>query len=241
MIYAEILAGGAGTRMGHTEMPKQFLRIGNKPVFIHTIEQFLENDRIEKIVVCCPKEWISHTKQTIDEYLTQKEKVVVVQGGATRNETILNGCRFIESEYGIGAQDIILTHDAVRPFVNQRIINENIDATLECGAVDTVIEAFDTIVHSVDGRNISDIPIRSEMYQGQTPQTFNIKLLMEFLTSLSDEEKSILTDACKALVLKGHNVQLVRGEVSNMKITTQYDLDVAEYLVDKRYKERRKS
>lgn len=227
MVYAEILAGGAGTRMGQTEMPKQFLMLGEKPVFIHTIEQFLINARIEKILVCCPREWMEYTEKTINEYFKQREQIVVVQGGNTRNETILNGCRFIEQEYGISENDIILTHDAVRPFVTQRIIDDNIDEALEYGAVDTVIEAFDTIVHSVNGQTISDIPIRSEMYQGQTPQTFKIKLLMEFLTSLSEEETSILTDACKALVLKGMDVRLIRGEVFNMKITTQYDLEVA--------------
>lgn len=232
MIYAEILAGGKGSRMGNTEMPKQFLMLGSKPVFIHTIEQFLMNKRVEKVLVCCPEEWMAHTKDAIKKHIVNAEKVVVVKGGSTRNETILNGCYYIEKEYGVQEDDIILTHDAVRPFLNQRIIDDNIDAALKHGAVDTVIEAVDTIVHSADGRIITEIPVRSEMYQGQTPQSFNIKLLMEFLTSLTEEEKSILTDACKALVLKGINVWLVRGEVYNMKITTQHDLKVANGLVE---------
>ena len=70
------------------------------------------------------------------------------------------------------------------------------------------------------------------MYQGQTPQSFNIKLLMQFFASLTEEEKGILTDACKALVIKGVDVHLVHGEVFNMKITTQYDLKVANGLVE---------
>ena len=232
MIYAEILAGGKGSRMGNMEMPKQFLMLGSKPVFIHTIEQFLMNKRVEKVLVCCPEEWMAHTKDAIKKHIVNAEKVVVVKGGSTRNETILNGCYYIEREYGIQEDDIILTHDAVRPFLNQRIIDDNIDAAMKHGAVDTVIEAVDTIVHSADGRIITEIPVRSEIYQGQTPQSFNIKLLMEFLTSLTEEEKAILTDACKALVLKGINVWLVRGEVYNMKITTQHDLKVANGLVE---------
>lgn len=232
MIYAEILAGGKGTRMGNTEMPKQFLLLGNKPIFIHTIEQFILNKRIEKVLICCPEKWISYTKDTIKKYIGDASKVVVVKGGATRNETILNGCHYIEDNYGINDDDIILTHDAVRPFLTQRIIDDNIDGTLKYGAVDTVVEAFDTIVHSVDGKIITDIPVRSEMYQGQTPQSFNIKLLMSFFDSLTEEEKEILTDACKALVIKGTDVHLVRGEVYNMKITTQHDLKVANGLVE---------
>lgn len=231
MIYAEVLAGGKGTRMGNTELPKQFLMLGKKPVVIHTLEQFLMNERIDKVLICCPEAWMSYTKDIIRKYLGINERIVVVKGGETRNDTILNGCRYIEENFGLNDDDIILTHDAVRPFLNQRIINDNIDMTFKYGAVDTVVEAFDTIVHSVDGKIITDIPVRSEMYQGQTPQSFNIKLLMKFFDSLTEEEKDILTDACKALVLKGTDVHLVKGEVYNIKITTQYDLKVANGLI----------
>lgn len=232
MIYAEILAGGKGTRMGNTEMPKQFLILGNKPIFIHTVEQFLLNRYVDKILICCPEQWMAYTKDTLKKYKIDMERVVVVQGGSTRNETILNGCRYIEENYGLNDEDIILTHDAVRPFLNQRIIDDNIEGALKYGAVDTVVEAFDTIVHSVDGKVITDIPVRDEMFQGQTPQSFNIKLLMSFFDSLTNDEKNILTDACKALVIKGNDVHLVKGEVYNMKITTQHDLKIANGMLE---------
>ena len=232
MIYAEILAGGKGTRMGNTEMPKQFLLLGKKPIFIHTVEQFLLNRRIEKILICCPEQWMAYTKDTLKKYHVDMGKVVIVKGGLTRNETIQNGCNYIEQHFGLNDEDIILTHDAVRPFLNQRIIDDNINGAIQYGAVDTVVEAFDTIVHSIDGKIITDIPVRSEMYQGQTPQSFNIKLLMAFFDSLSEEEKEILTDACKALVIKGTAVHLVQGEVYNIKITTQHDLKVANGLLE---------
>lgn len=232
MIYAEILAGGKGTRMGNTDLPKQFMKLGNKPVFIHTVEQFLFNKRVDHILICCPKEWMSYTRDTIKKYIFDLSRIDIVEGGKTRNDTILNGCYFIEKQYGLNDDDIILTHDAVRPFLNQRIIDDNIDGAIQYGAVDTVVPAYDTIVHSVDGKIITDIPVRNEMFQGQTPQSFNIKLLMSFFNSLSEAEKDILTDACKALVIKGNDVHLVQGEVSNIKITTQYDLKVANGLVE---------
>lgn len=234
MIYAEILAGGKGTRMGNTEMPKQFLMLGDKPIFIHTVEQFLMNKKIEKVLICCPEKWLSYTKDTVEKYIEDTSKIVVIKGGQTRNDTIMNGCRYIEEHNGINEDDIIITHDAVRPFLTQRIIDDNIEGTEKYGAVDTVVEAFDTIVHSVDGNVIADIPVRSEMYQGQTPQSFKIKLLMSLIQSLTEEEKNILTDACKALVIKGHPVKLVKGEVYNMKITTQHDLKVANGLVERK-------
>lgn len=234
MIYAEVLAGGKGTRMGNTDMPKQFLMLGDKPVFIHTLEQFILNSRIEKVLVCCPKQWISHTKDTVKKYIRDISKIVVVEGGASRNDTIMNGCRYIENTFGLNHDDIVVTHDAVRPFVTQRIIDENIDAALKFGATDTVVEAFDTIVESNDGKIIKSIPLRSHMFQGQTPQSFNIQGLKDLFASISEEEAQILTDACKAFVIKGHKVHLVQGEVYNMKITTQHDLKIANALVGKR-------
>lgn len=226
-IYGEILAGGKGTRMGNTEKPKQFLNLGDKPILIHTLEQFLLNQEFAKVLVLCPQEWIAYCQDIIRKYLGANDRVALVKGGGSRNETILNGCRFIESEYGLDESDIVITHDAVRPFVNQRILKDNIELIKSCDAVDTVIEATDTIVVSTDGESISSIPVRNEMYQGQTPQSFRITELMKLYDSLSEEEKKILTDACKIFILKGKKVQLVKGEVYNMKVTTLHDLKLA--------------
>ncbi len=234
MTYVEILAGGKGTRMGNTEMPKQFLGLGTKPIFIHTIEQFLLLKEVDKIILCCSKEWISHAEDVIEKYIANKENVFVVEGGKDRNETIMNGCRYIEKHFGLNDEDIIVTHDAVRPFITQRIILENIEAAKKYGAVDTVIPATDTIIESKDAKIISNVPLRSQMYQGQTPQSFKIKDLMEIYISLTEEEKKKLTDACKMFVIKGKNVHIVEGEVYNIKITTLYDLKIANAILKER-------
>lgn len=234
MVYAEILAGGKGRRMGNTEMPKQFLMLGSKPIFIHTIEQFLFHEKIEKIILCCPKEWLSHAKDAISKYIPKNKEIYVVEGGSTRNETIIKGCKFIEENFGIKKDDIVITHDAVRPFVTQEIITDNIEGVKKYGAVDTVISATDTIVESKNGKEISNIPIRDEMYQGQTPQSFNIVELMTTYESLTDEEKSILTDACKMFVIKNKKVHLVLGEIYNIKITTLHDLKLANAILMER-------
>lgn len=231
MIYGEILAGGSGTRMGNTEMPKQFLMLGDRPIIIHTIEQFLINQSFSKIIVCCPKEWISHAEDLLEKYNIDTDKVDITAGGATRNETIINGCKLIEEKYGLTDKDIIVTHDAVRPFVNQRILDDNIKLAKKFNAVDTVVPAIDTIVYSKDGKLITEIPDRKECYQGQTPQTFNIKKLMELFESLTKKEKEILTDGCKIFSLKGENVGLVDGEIYNIKLTTLYDLKIARAII----------
>jgi 2-C-methyl-D-erythritol 4-phosphate cytidylyltransferase len=208
--------------------------LGNKPIFIHTIEQFLLNSKVDKILLCCPKAWMSHAKDTINKYLKENNNIIVVEGGKTRQETILNGCEYILNEFGINDDDIILTHDAVRPFVTQRIIDDNIKFAKKYGAVDTVIASTDTIVESIDGKLISNIPIRKQMYQGQTPQSFNLKTLVNLLSTLTEEEKNILTDACKAFTLKGKEVYLVDGEVYNMKITTLHDLKLSNAILMER-------
>ncbi|WP_053360608.1 2-C-methyl-D-erythritol 4-phosphate cytidylyltransferase [Bacillus sp. FJAT-27251] len=234
MIYAEILAGGKGTRMGNINMPKQFLTINSRPIIIHTIEKFLLNDRFDKIIVVSPKEWINHTKDIIKKHIGPIDHIVVVEGGKDRNESIMSGIRYIENTFGINDDDVIITHDSVRPFLTHRIIEENIDAAIQYGAVDTVIEAIDTIIQSEDGETISNIPVRDEMYQGQTPQSFNIQMLVKHYNSLSDEQKKILTDACKICALKGEKVKLVKGEVFNIKVTTPYDLKVANAILQER-------
>ena len=230
-VFGVVLAGGIGTRMGNVEKPKQFMEIGGKPIIIHTIEKFVLNPQFEKILVLSPKQWIKHTGDLIKKYIPAADNIVVISGGATRNETIMNSIAYIEEQGRLNEDTIIVTHDSVRPFVTHRILEENIRYAKEFGACDTVIPATDTIVESKDHQLISTIPDRSSMYQGQTPQSFKALHLRELYEGLTEEEKKILTDACKIAVIKGEKVHLVEGEVSNIKITYPYDLRVAESLL----------
>ena len=227
MIFAAILAGGIGSRMGGTDTPKQFLTLGDKPVIVHTIEKFVINSKFDKIIVLSPKSFINHTNNLIKEYFDGSDKIIVLEGGETRNDTIMNSINYITENFDIDDDSIIVTHDSVRPFVTHRIIEDNIKAAKEFGACDTVIPATDTIVESVDAKVIENIPIRDNYYQGQTPQSFKINKLSELINSLSIDETNILTDACKIFVLKGEEVHLVDGEITNIKITYPYDLKLA--------------
>jgi len=231
LINAGILAGGKGTRMGNVPMPKQFLPLNDKPILVHTVEKFILNNNFENIIIATPKEWVNHTMDTLKSYQVNLPKVKVIEGGSDRNETIMNIIDFIEQDRSLTEEDILVTHDAVRPFLTHRIIQENIEQGLKNSAVDTVINAVDTIVESKDNEFISDIPRREYMFQGQTPQTFNVKKLKELYNQLTKEEKTILTDACKIFSLKGEAVKLVQGEVFNIKVTTPYDLNVANAII----------
>ena len=145
-------------------------------------------------------------------------------------ETIMNGIAYIEKNYGIDGETIIVTHDAARPFINKRILSENIEKAVRYGAVTTAVSAVDTILKCDDGI-INDIPDRSNMYQCQTPQTFHAKQLKELYLKLTDKEREILTDASKILVLSGKKVAIVNGERTNIKITYKEDMIFAESIL----------
>ncbi len=232
MIYAGILAGGIGRRMQRADLPKQYLMLGKKPIFIHTLEQFLIHPEVNRILIAVPQEWIAYTKDCLRKYLPNLKEIYVIAGGADRNDSLMCILRFIQEQWELKEEDVIISHDAIRPFVSQRILSDNIRAAEHFDAIDTVIPAFDTIVESKDGKEISNIPDRSEMYQGQTPQTFRAMRLKELYESLDEKQKSILTDAAKIFVIKGLPVALVPGDSSNMKITTPYDLRVASALIE---------
>jgi D-ribitol-5-phosphate cytidylyltransferase len=256
MIFAAILAGGTGTRMGNIEKPKQFLLLGKKPIIIHTIEKFYINNNFKEIIVLCPKKWINHTENLINKYISNSDSIKVIEGGKLRNDTIMNAISYIESKYSwynesdsvnnengsnkaeysfendknenyLTNESIIVTHDSVRPFITHRIIEENIQYSKEYGACDTVIPATDTIVESRDSKFINNIPNRDVMYQGQTPQSFKINKLKKFYNELSNEERETLTDACKIFSMREEKVFIVEGDITNIKITYPHDLRLA--------------
>ncbi len=225
MIYAVIAAGGIGSRMG-SETPKQYLNVGGKSIISHTVEKFSRNERIDEVIVLCPDEWVSYTKELINS-----NEIIVISGGETRNETLMKAIDYIESTGGLNRDTILITHDAVRPFVTDKIINDNIDAVLKYGATGTAISAVDTIFEAENGEVVTAVPDRSKLYQAQTPQCFGALTLRELYNSLSDSEREILTDACKIFTIKGYDVHIVKGDVSNIKITYPYDLIVAEAIL----------
>lgn len=232
MIFGAILAGGVGSRMHMADMPKQFLPLGNKPIIIHTLEKFLTCSRFDQIYIGTHSDWVNYTEDLVAKYVPHaRDRIRVVCGGENRNETIQNIITALEADYGSDDDHVIVTHDAVRPFVTLRMIEENIDQALRCGAVDTVTPAVDTIVVSGDGKTIRDIPDRKQMYQGQTPQSFRVRLLRELYQSLTEEEKGVLTDACKICVVRNYPVYLVEGSYTNLKITTPGDYKIAQAMV----------
>ncbi|MGH4139234.1 2-C-methyl-D-erythritol 4-phosphate cytidylyltransferase [Clostridium sp.] len=221
MNIAIILAGGKGTRMGIVDQPKQFIDIYGKPIVVHTIEAFDIHEQIDAIAVVCLKEWHEDIKIWTRKYELNKIKWIV-DGGETRQESVLNGLMAIEED--ISPEDIVVIHDAARPLISHRIIIDNIEGAKKYGAVDTVIPASDTIIQSIDDHTISSIPVRKELYLGQTPQSFIYSTIYDAHKKASKSELQDSTDDCRLVLNYGKKVHLVNGDKLNFKITTMEDL-----------------
>ena len=226
-----ILAGGIGSRMQSPELPKQYMKIDNEPILIKTVRKFIDFGSFRAGVICCPVDWIEYTKALLLEYGVSTDTVFVVPGGKNRNSSVQNGCCFLTKNFNVADDDIILTHDAVRPFINSRIIKDNISAVTEFGASNTVMPVYDSIIRTATGDFLSEHLQRKELYRVQTPQSFKLKELENVINSLSDEELETYTDVASIFSDRGFRVKLVEGLDSNIKITTPFDMAVAETIV----------
>lgn len=235
MFFGVIVAGGSGKRLG-AQIPKQFLNLGDRPVIMHTVRTFVECPGLEQIYIGVHPDWLTHMEELIRTYIRSEDqkRLHVVAGGAERNDTIMNVIDMIEKDHGVSEEHYIITQDAVRPFVTRQVLEEHITKVALYDAVDTVIPAVDTIIVSRDGETIEDIPERKYLYQSQTPQSFNMSMLKALFESLSDEEKAILTDACKICTVRQKRVYLVMGDALNFKITTPADFKMAGMMIEKR-------
>ncbi len=231
-LYYMILAGGVGSRMNSPELPKQFLKIKDEPILVRTVRNFEDFGSFRAGVICCPVDWVEYTKATLLEYGISLDHISVIPGGKNRNSSVKNGCKFFTQSYNITENDIVLTHDAVRPFFDARVIKDNIEAVKEYGACNTVMPVVDSILRSSTGEFFTEHLKRAELYRVQTPQSFRLAELDNLINSLSEGELEEYTDVASIFADRGYRIKLVEGLDSNIKITTPFDLAVAESVVD---------
>lgn len=241
MIYAAILAGGIGKRIERTSVPKQFISIGGTPIIIVTVREFLKIERFEKIYVSIHKDWKEHFNNSLISYFTTEElcRIVLVDGGKERLDSFTNVMDAIIQYRGLIDEDILICHDAVRPFVTQQMINECIDATTNYNFALTVVPTTDTIHVSHETDFIDGTLDRNGLFNGQNPSGFNISLLKKAIDSFTDETKASVTGTTQLILKLGYKIRIVKGHTSNFKITTDNDLDVADRIVRSRQKTRK--
>jgi 2-C-methyl-D-erythritol 4-phosphate cytidylyltransferase len=214
---------GKGERFG-SSLPKQYHKLSGKPVFMHTLTIFLQSGLFQEIILVCAQDMISVTLAAIAE-VSSSIPIKVIPGGEDRRSSSYEGIYAASA-----ASTHVVIHDAVRPFVSLRILKENIEYAMLYGAVDTCIPSADTIVHSLDQSIIFDIPKRSDFLRGQTPQSFSIDIIKKAHRKAIEEQCHAVTDDCMLVQRLGIPIHIVRGEETNIKITTELDLYLAEQI-----------
>jgi 2-C-methyl-D-erythritol 4-phosphate cytidylyltransferase len=224
---AIILAGGSGSRFG-LNVPKQFAKLAGKTIIEHTIDVFEQNSMIDEICIVIKSEYKDRIKEIILKNGYKKIKKIL-DGGEERKDSSLVAIKAYELE--IGNCNLIF-HDAVRPFVDNRIINECIRKLDYYNAIDVAIPAVDTIIE-VENNVITNIPLRDKMMQGQTPQAFKLNTIKKAYEIAQKDKNFKPTDDCGIVkkYLPDESIYVVKGSLQNIKITYQQDLFVADKIV----------
>lgn len=233
MNYGVILASGKGKRVkDNINIPKQFRELNGIPIIVYTIRKFLDTSSFDYIFIAVSEEYFKSIKQIIDKYFDEEEskKIVVTMGGKERIDSIINVINRIEKVNVIGEDDVVVIHDAVRPFVSNKILLDNINNARKYGAVVTSTPVTDTLLISSSGDVVDEIPKRSLYYKGQSPDSFKLKLFIDLLSKLSDEDKAIMTGTSQVCTLNDYPIYMVEGDELNFKITTSSDFIIAEVI-----------
>lgn len=220
MDYIIIVAGGKGLRMG-SDIPKQFLLIGGKPVLMRTLERFREYSKDIQIILVLPEAQQAYWHQLCQEYHFDVE-YTLANGGQTRFHSVQNGLAKVPDD----AIGVVGVHDGVRPFPSIEVIRNCYTTAREKKAVIPVIPVVETVRH-LEGEQSKTVP-RDAYRLVQTPQTFDIQLLK---AANSQPYNNGFTDDASVVEAFGYNITLVEGNRENIKITTPYDLKIAEVLI----------
>lgn len=218
--YAVILAGGIGKRMGES-IPKQFLRVEGKPIIVYSIENFQINPKIEKILVVCVKEWIDYLKNLVSEYALTKVEWII-EGGNTSHDSIRNGIFFLEGK--LKDNDFVIIHDAVRPVLPQKALDELIRVAQEKGNASSSVPCHPPIVYTDDFESgIVDVD-RDHVMLTASPQAFKYSLALKCYKQAEEENLHNATFTSSLLIHCGERVYFAKGTTCNVKITTKSDL-----------------
>ncbi len=224
---AVVLAAGRGKRMG-TEIQKQYLEIGGKPVLYYSLDVFEKSEIIDEIVLVVGENQAEYCQNEIVEKYGFKKVTAIVQGGAERYHSVWNGLQEVKEGY-------VFIHDGARPFVDEEILGRAYDDVKAYQACVVGMPVKDTIKISDDEGCVAETPERSRIWMIQTPQVFETELVKRAYQKLMEEGITNVTD--DAMVVEqmlGNKVKLVKGSYENIKITTLEDLDIANAFLSKK-------
>lgn len=223
-VTAIIAAAGMGTRMKR-KLNKQFLTIDNTPVLEHTLRKFDKSKYVDYIIVVIKETDISYLGEVLSK-LKLNKKFKIVYGGSTRPDSIFNALKNLPEE-----TKIVLTHDGARPFIDTELIDLSIEKVNETGSLVVGVPVKDTIKISKSNMNVDFTPVRSELFQIQTPQVFLKDIIVSAYNRLMEEDFTGNDDA-SFVEKNGGKVKILMGSYKNIKITTPEDLLIAEVLIN---------
>ena len=224
--YVVLLAGGVGKRMG-ADIPKQFLEVDGKPIIVHTIEQFQRNRQIDTIVVVCIKKWMGRVKEMAEIYSLTKVEWVI-EGGETSHDSIRNGVFSLRDK--AMPDDCVIIHDAVRPVLPQKAIDEVLRVAHERGNASSSIPCHPPIVYTDDFvSGITDVD-REHVMLTASPQAFRYSLALKCYEIAEQENRHVFSFTSSLLIHCGERVYFAKGTPCNIKITTKADLALFEAL-----------
>ncbi|KUJ65182.1 2-C-methyl-D-erythritol 4-phosphate cytidylyltransferase [Streptomyces albus subsp. albus] len=231
---AVVLAGGTGQRVG-LDLPKQLLKIAGKTIIEHTLQVFQDAPGVDEVLVLMAPDFVPEVRRIVDGgHFTKVSRVL--PGGATRNATTERAIDLISTGLAPGEDPKVLFHDAVRPLLSQRVVEDCVRALDRYDAVDVAIPSADTIVvtrtHGEDGEFITDIPDRSRLRRGQTPQGFRLSVIQRAYRIAAEDPMFQATDDCSVVLryLPDVPVHVVAGDEHNMKVTHPVDIFIADKL-----------
>ena len=223
-VAAIIPAAGSGSRMG-ISVPKQFYTLQGIPILIHTLRVFQQAESVGLIVVVVPPESCTWVEDLVQQY--QLARIFrIIPGGSLRQDSVLAGLAVLPQEV-----DIVVVHDGVRPFVTVSLIESCLQEAAKSGAAIAAVPAKDTL-KSVSAEKVIEQTInRVGVWQAQTPQAFKKSLLLEAYARAAGKKDFVATDEAGLLELLDHPVKVVEGSETNIKITRQEDLFLAEAIL----------
>lgn len=223
--YIIIVAGGKGLRMG-SDLPKQFIPVGGKPILMHTVEKFAQWDPQARLLLVLPAEHQDYWRMLCREIGCRAEHRIVT-GGETRFHSVRNALDVVKQDTDLSDDDLIAVHDGVRPFVSEQVITDCFHVAAESGAAVAVLPIVDSL-REVQPDGTSQALDRSRYFAVHTPQVFRARLL---LRAYEVPYSSLFTDDASVVEALGKHIALVPSNRENIKITTPLDLAIARELL----------
>ena len=222
MIFAVMLAGGVGSRMGQA-IPKQYIDVEGKPVLMHTLEKFQNCDKIDRVVIVADMEWREQIRVWLNEYNFTKF-LDFADPGSTRQESVFSGVSVCK-KYSESDADIVLVHESARPLVTNDMILRIIDGLEGYDACIPVMPMKDAILLSRTGEIIDGLLDRNQLFRGQAPESFRLSHYYELNRQTPGEELGKFLADHELCFHNGWRVHCILGEETNFKLTTPDDIE----------------